>query len=127
MNYERHIEAVQSFLREEARLAKDGGAGMLSAEAIWGAAVQVVNAVHHAQGSPRAHVNKNYERYQIIYDLEAKYGVALYSGFDAAIKDLHNHFYGGHLTQTDLANALMLGRDFVTAMIELAERELSER
>ena len=126
MNYERHIGAARSFLNEESRLAKDGGAGMLSAEAIWGAAVQVINAVNHAQGSPRAHVNKNHERYQIIYDLESKYGVTLYNGFDAALRDLHNHFYGGHLSDTNLANSLMMGRDFVTAMIGLAARELSE-
>ena len=125
MNYERHIEAAQSFLHEEARLAKDGGAGMLSAEAIWGATVQVINAVHHAQGSPRAHINKNYERYQIIYDLEAKYGAALFDGFEAALRDLHNHFYGGHLSETDLAISLIAGRNFVTDMIELAARELS--
>ena len=62
MNYERHIEAAETFLREEARLSNDGGAGMLSAEAIWGATVHAVNTVNHGQGSPRAHVNKNHER-----------------------------------------------------------------
>ena len=126
MNYERHIEAAQSFLREEARLSNDGGAGMLSAEAVWGATVQAVNAINHAQGSPRAHINKNHERQAVIHHLETKYGVMLDDGFDAALRYLHNHFYGGHLSETDLADSLMLGRNFVTDMIELAARELSE-
>ena len=100
MNYERHIAAAESFLREEGRLSNDGGAGMLSAEAVWGAAVQVINAINHAQGSRRAHVNKNYERLQIIQDMEIKYGVALAVGFNTVLNDLHNHFYGGHLSET---------------------------
>jgi len=127
MNYERHIAAAESFLREEGRLSNDGGAGMLSAEAVWGASAQVINSVNHAQGNRRAHVNKNYERRQIIQDLEAKYGVALDSGFDTALRDLHNHFYGGHLSETNLADSLIAGRRFVSTMIELAARELSER
>ena len=127
MNYERHIAAAESFLREEGRLSNDGGSGMLSAEAVWGAAVQVINAVNHAQGSRRAHVNKNYERLQIVHGLQAKYGVALNVGFSAALGDLHNHFYGGHLSESDLADSLMLGIGFVSTMIELAARELSER
>ena len=126
MNYERHIEAAEIFLREEARLSNDGGSGMLSAEAIWGATVHVINAVNHAQGSPRAHVNKNHERQQIVYDLEAKYGVGLDDGFIAARRDLHSHFYGGHLSEDELANSLIVGRDFAIDMIELAARELSE-
>ena len=126
MNYERHVAAAESFLREEGRLSNDGGAGMLSAEAVWGAAAQVINAVNHAQGNRRAHVNKNYERWQIVHDLEAKYGAALNVGFSAALRDLHNHFYGGHLSETELADSLMLGRRFVSTMIELAARELSE-
>lgn len=127
MNYERHISAAESFLREEGRLPSNGGAGMLAAEATWGAAVQVINAVNHAQGNRRAHVNKNYERRHIIHDLEAKYGVALDVGFDAALGDLHNHFYGGHLSEPDLEDSLIAGRRFASAMIELAARELSER
>ena len=127
MNYERHIAATESFLLEEGRLSNEGGAGMLSAEAIWGAAVQVINAVNHARGSRRAHVNKNYERRRIVHDLEVKYGVALDIGFDAALGDLHNHFYGGHLSESDLAESLMLGIGFVSTMIELSARELSER
>ena len=99
---------------------------MLSAEAVWGAAAHVINAVNHAQGNRRAHVNKNYERWQIVHDLEAKYGAALNVGFSAALRDLHNHFYGGHLSETELADSLMLGRRFVSTMIELAARELSE-
>ena len=126
MNYERHIAAAESFLREEGRLSNEGGAGMLSAEAVWGAAVQAINAVNHAQGSRRAHVNKNYERRQVVHDLEAKYGAALNVGFQAALRDLHNHFYGGHLSETELAVSLNAGRRFVSAMIELSARELSE-
>ena len=125
MNYERHIEAAETFLREEARLSNDGGSGMLSAEAIWGATVHAINAVNHAQGSPRAHVNKNHERQQTVRGLEAKYGAALYGGFTTTLKDLHNHFYGGHLSETELTHSLIVGRDFVTDMIELAARELS--
>ena len=126
MNYERHIAAAESFLREEGRLSNDGGSGMLSAEAVWGAAVQVINSVNHAQGSRRAHVNKNYERRQIILNLESKYGVVLDGGFNTALGDLHNHFYGGHLSETELAVSLTAGRRFVSTMIELAARELSE-
>lgn len=127
MNLERHISAAESFLREEVRLSNHGGAGMLSAEAVWGAAVQVINAVNHVHGSRRAHVNKNYERLQIVQYLEIKYGVVLAVGFNTALRDLHNHFYGGHLGETELADSLMAGRRFVSTMIELAARELSER
>ena len=126
MNYERHIAAAESFLHEEWRLSNDGGSGMLSAEAVWGATVQVINAINHARGSRRAHVSKNYERRQIIQDLETKYGIALNVGFQAVLGDLHSHFYGGHLSETELADSLIMGIRFVSTMIELAARELPE-
>ena len=53
MNRAEHIESAQAFLRGEAILT-EAGLGMMAAEAIWGATVQVVNAVNHARGR-RAH------------------------------------------------------------------------
>ena len=126
MNYEQHIAAAESLAREEERLSNDGGAGMLSAEAIWGATVQVINAINHARDR-RAHANNNRDRRVVIDYLEARYqDLVIEDGFETALRRLHNHFYGGHLSETELAAYLDTGRGFIAAMIELAALEAAE-
>ena len=125
MNYAEHIEAAESFLlgQEEAMAA---GRGMLAAEAVWGATAQVINAVNHARGR-RAHANNTGDRRRAIQYLGNKYDDdELAEGFRAALRRLHNHFYQGHLSNSELAESLESGRRFIAVMIELAEREMAE-
>ena len=125
MNYSEHIEAAESFLsgQEEAMAA---GRGMLASEAVWGATAQVINAVNHARGR-RAHANNTRERRRVVEYLFDKYrDEELERGFNAALRQLHNHFYQGHLSEADLVDALDTGRTFITTMIELAGSEMAE-
>lgn len=125
MNYADHIEAAESFLSGQEE-AMEAGRGMLAAEAIWGATVQVIDAANHARGR-RAHANNTRDRQRAIQYLQHKYrDVELEAGFRTALRQLHNHFYRGHLSDSELDELLESGRRFIVTMIELAEREMEE-
>ena len=125
MNYAEHIAAAESFLRGD-EIASAEGLGMLAAEAIWGATAQVINAVRHAQNI-RSHANNNRERRRLIDYMAVKYNEPeIADGFETVIRRLHNHFYGGHLSETDLAAYLATGRNFMATMLELAALEAAE-
>lgn len=123
MTYQEHILAAETFLQGE-KLLSELGMTMLAAEAVWGAVIQVLDAVNHQLGS--RHTNNNHERQQIIAYMESKYG------FDNLIDDfkntirLHNHFYTGRLSDMDAYLSAKAGVHFVNLMIELSQREDAE-
>ena len=123
MTYQEHILAAETFLQGE-KLLSELGMTMLAAEAVWGAVIQVLDAVNHQLGS--RHTNNNHERQLIIAYLESKYS------FDHLIDDfkntirLHNHFYTGRLSDMDAYLSAKAGVHFVNLMIELSKREDSE-
>lgn len=123
MTYQEHILAAETFLQGE-KLLSELGMTMLAAEAVWGAVIQVLDAVNHQLGS--RHTNNNHERQLIIAYMESKYG------FDHLIDDfkntirLHNHFYTGRLSDMDAYLSAKAGVHFVNLMIELSKREDAE-
>ena len=121
MTYEDHISAARAFLLAEELLIKPQ-MGMTAAEAIWGAAIHVIDATNHRIGA--RHVSNNRDREQIVEYLENKYGLdELNSGFEVIRNRLHNHFYTGRLSYQELSQHLAAGIDFVNRMIELSEQE----
>ena len=127
MNHAQHIEAVDLCLYHVAPLA-ESGAGVLAAEAMWGAAVHVIDAVNHARRVNR-HPGSNRDRRNILRYLEEKYNLGswLTAHFRFWLLNLHNHFYTGRLSEVDLREHLEKGRAFVATMIELSARELTTR
>ncbi len=124
MTYEEHVEATKNYLLAE-ELLSQSGMGMAAAEVVWGAAVQVIDAINHRLGA--RHRGNNHDRDQIIEYLADKYrNTDLFAGFDSAKTYLHNHFYTGRLNNAELSRHLESGIDFVNRMLELAEREGSE-
>ena len=121
MTYEEHIAAAKSFLIAKELLIQSG-MYMVAAEVVWGATIQVIDAINHQLGA--RHISNNRDRAQIIEYLENKYGPeSLNAGF-ASVKDgLHNHFYTGRLSYGELSKHLSTGTQFVSRMIELSEQE----
>lgn len=123
MTYEDHIDAAKIFLFAEELLSKPV-MGMAAAEMVWGAAIQVIDAISHRTGT--RHAGSNRDRNLIIEYLSTKYDlVELAPGFVATIR-LHNHFYTGRLSNQELVRYLATGLPFVNRMMELAEQEVSE-
>ena len=121
MTYQEHILAAETFLQGE-KLLSELGMTMLAAEAVWGAVIQVLDAVNHQIGS--RHTSNNQERQLIIAYLESKYGFDnLIDDFKNVINRLHNHFYTGRLSDMDAYLSAKAGVHFVNLMIELAKRE----
>ena len=121
MIYEEHIATAKTFLRAEESLVKPE-MGMIAGESVWGAAVQVIDAINHLTGA--RHSGNNREREQIVRYMANKYSADdLFDGFDSARNYLHNHFYTGRLNNRDLYQHLELGISFVNQMIELADQE----
>ena len=121
MTYEEHIAAAKSFLIAKELLIQSE-MYMVAAEVVWGATVQVIDAINHQLGA--RHTSNNRDRAQIVEYFEDKYGPeSLNAGF-ASVKDgLHNHFYTGRLSHQELSQHLETGIKFVNRMIELSERE----
>ena len=125
MNHAQHIEVADLCLYHAAPLA-EAGAAVLAAEATWGAAVHVIDAANHARGVNR-HAGSNRERRTVLRYFEEKYDTEsqLSGHFMGAATNLHNHFYTGRLSDTELEEHLEAGRAFVSTMIELSAQELA--
>lgn len=121
MTYEEHIAAAKTFLLAEA-LLNQSEFGMIAAEAIWGATVQVIDAVNHRIGE--RHAGNNRDREQLVEYLVIKYAANdIIAGFDGAKTYLHNHFYTGRLNGGELSHYLKIGAAFVNRMIEMSALE----
>ena len=116
-----HIADAEYFL-DTAEILTDLGRDRAAAEMIWGAAVQAIDAANHRR-TPR-HVQHR-GRTATVNRLQDKYGrySELSYQFRVVRGSLHNHFYTGRLSEPEIATALVEGRTFVNAMIELAHRE----
>ena len=125
MNHAEHIEVVELCLYHAESLA-ESGAGILAAEAMWGAAIHAIDAINHARRVNR-HAGNNRDRRNILRLLEEKYDLEsqLARSFMGAPTKLHNHFYTGRLSDTELEEHLEAGRAFVSTMIEISAQELA--
>ena len=124
MDYAQHIAEAHLCLASEP-LLMESGSRLVAAEAIWGAAVQVIDAANHARGVNR-HPTNNARRTYILEQLEDEFdlGDELSNGLRVATRRLHTHFYRGHLNDDQLRTSIEEGRDFINRMIELLDRKL---
>ena len=115
MQTEQHIEASQRFLGDALAL-ESMGSDMGAAEMIWGATVQVLEAIGHIRtGNARGHLSANGRRRlaeSLAFDGMHRYNLTK--------NDLHAHFYDGHLTSQALAVRMQQGRIFVTELLAIA-------
>ena len=123
MNYEQHIAEARLCLASQESLM-ESGSKLVAAEAIWGAAVQVINAANHARGVSR-HPRNNATRVHIVERLQSEAGLGddLSIALHDIIRKLHTHFYNGHLNDTELRAEILEGRNFVNRMIDLLDQE----
>jgi len=123
MNYTQHIAEAELCLAS-ATLLMESGSKLVAAEAVWGAAVQVINAANHARGANR-HPTNNPRRFYIVEQLQSRYGLDddLGKALRGVIRQLHTHFYLGNLSDSELRESLSDGRDFVNLMIELLSQD----
>ena len=124
MNYMEHIEVAEKFL-DAVDILTDLGQDRVAAEVVWGAAIQAIDAANHRRTSRHA---QHRERTAVVNRLQDKYGLhsELTYGFNVTRGSLHNHFYTGRLSESEIEAALVEGRRFVSAMIELAHRERAD-
>ena len=115
-----HIALAQTYLIASVRLEIDG-VHQLAAEAVWGAASLAIEACRHSRGL--RHGNPNDKR-RFIQAMDSN-SVGGLSQWDSGLKivrdELHHHFYANHLSASEAANALALGREFVERLIRIAE------
>ena len=104
MNHAEHIEVADLCLHHAPPLA-ESGAGVLAAEAMWGAAAHVIDAANHARGVNR-HPGSNRDRISVLRYFEEKYDLEtdLINPFKFSVLRLHNHFYTARLSDVELGN-----------------------
>ena len=94
---------------------------MLAAEAIWGAAIQAMSSVSHAQSQDG---HRHPQRGGFILNLSRQYDLSpsLESGFRIAKDRLHNHFYTGLLNSQQLGEYLEDGVVLVRQLLDIARQ-----
>ena len=123
MNLAEHIVAAERFLASSG-LLQDAGDSMGSAEIVWGAAIQAVQALHHQNRDGHPHSRRNLERI-IFRNFPASIAARLAIGLDATVR-LHNYFYTGTLSHRNpgtqnLAIRRAQGVAFVNEVLQLAQ------
>ena len=120
MTYDEHLAQANRFIDDSLTLRQQGS-GMLAAEAIWGAAIQAMAAVSHAQSQDG---HRHPQRGGFIRNLSRQYDLSpsLESGFGAVQNRLHNHFYTGRMNPQQLDEDMEHGIVFVQQMLNIARQ-----
>ena len=120
MTYDEHVAQASRFIDDSFTLRQQDS-GMLAAEAIWGAAIQAMAAVTHAQSQDG---HRHPQRGGFIRNLSRQYDLSpsLESGFGAVQNRLHNHFYTGLLTPQQFSESMEHGIAFVRQMLDIARQ-----
>ena len=115
-----HIALAQTYLMASERLEIDG-IHQLAAEAVWGAANLAIEACRHARGLRHGSVSEK-RRFVQAMDTGGDDQLPQWdSGLKIVRDELHHHFYANHLSASEAADALALGREFVERLLRIAE------
>ena len=115
MQIEQHLTAARQFLDDAATL-EASGSHMGAAEMIWGATVQALEAIGHIRtGNARGSLNNRARR-----ELSESIGSASLLQYRKTQRDLHGHFYRGHLNPDERADSLRQGRDYAAELLAIA-------
>ena len=110
-----HIEAAQQFL-DDASMLESAGSNMGAGEMIWGAAIQVLEAIDHIRtGNATGSLSTNGRR-RLVNSVISD-GVNRYNRIQ---NELHAHFYSGHLLPSEFADSMRRGRDCVAQLLAIA-------
>ncbi len=119
MNTAEHIALAQTYLTASVRLEADG-IHQLAAEAVWGAANLAIEACRHARGLRHGSAN---EKRRFVQAMDTGNDEELSpwdSGLTIVRDELHHHFYANHLSASEAAAFLSLGRSFVERLLQIA-------
>ena len=120
MDTAEHIALARTYLTASVRLEVDG-VHQLAAEAVWGAANLAIEACRHAHGLRHGSANEK-RRFVQAMDTSNDSTLPLWdSGLRIVRDELHHHFYANHLSASEAANPLALGRAFVERLIRISE------
>ena len=115
MQIQQHLAASRRFL-EAATLLENEGSDMGAAEMIWGATVQVLEAIGHIkEGNVRGSLG-NRRRRELAETILPGY----LSNYYNALHELHGHFYKNHLPPAELATRMQQGRDYIAELLAIA-------
>ena len=115
MQIEQHLTAARQFLSDAATL-EIAGSHMGAAEMIWGATVQALEAIGHIRmGNARGSLNNRARR-----ELAESIDSASILQYRKTQRDLHGHFYRGHLNPDEWANSIRQGRDYAAELLAIA-------
>ena len=115
MQIQQHLAASRRFL-EAATLLENAGSDMGAAEMIWGATVQVLEAIGHIkEGNVRGSLG-NRRRRELAETILPGYLSSYYN----ALHELHGHFYKNHLLPAELATRMQQGREYIAELLAIA-------
>ena len=110
-----HIEASQRFL-DDVLMLENSGSHTGAAEMVWGATVQVLEAIGHIRTvNAGGHLSGNGRRRLV----ESVISDGLHR-YNLIRNDLHAHFYRGHLSLPEYADRMRRGREYVTELLAVA-------
>lgn len=115
MQIQQHLAASRRFL-EAATLLENAGSDMGAAEMIWGATVQVLEAIGHIRARNTRGTLSNRRRRELARMILPR---AL-SNYYNALHELHGHFYKNHLPPAELATRMQQGRDYIAELLAIA-------
>lgn len=121
MQTEQHILASQRFL-DDALALESVASHMGAAEMIWGATIQALEALGHiTTGTSTGHLSSNGRR-RLAASVVSE-GLRRYYRIQ---RELHGHFYKGHLSLEAWAEEMRQGRDCVGELLAVALPAISE-
>lgn len=122
MQITQHQAAARQFL-DDAVALEVSGSSMGAAEMVWGAIVQSLEAIGHIQ-SGNARGSLSNRRRRDLAEATTHDGLQKYYSVQ---RDLHGHFYKGHLTPEEFADSMQDGRGYAAELLAIAQTSESGR
>ena len=123
MTADEHAATAEMLLAESANLARQPRTALAAGELVWGATIHALNAIaHRERGNPR-HLRQRRDLENLIRQVapDPAAQTVWMNGLRAAQRRLHNHFYTGQLSDTDLMEWITAGIGLVRRLLRFAE------
>ena len=124
MRGDRHAAVSEMLLETAETLAQNPRTTLAAGELIWGAAFHASCAAERHPNEPHQQPHTRRELREIISHLAIDRRIRrnLIGTLDHAVRRLHDNFYSGQLSNTDLFDDIEVGTSFVRELLHIAQR-----